>query len=77
VNVKALLRQHSALTLITAAFVIALIVTAAYWAGLVPGIPKTLPTFVYMAMGTVGLLALTVVAWAMTLLVQLSKTEPD
>ncbi|WP_338737676.1 hypothetical protein [Haloplanus salilacus] len=51
----------SALT--TAAAVIALVATAAYFAGVVPGVPKTLPAFVRLVSVTLVLFVAATVAW--------------
>lgn len=66
-NVTALPKTHPIPTAVTAAFVLALAVTVVYFAGLVPGIPKTLPTFVDLVMVTGGLLVAAVLAWVVTL----------
>jgi hypothetical protein len=54
-------------TLATAAFVVALAATAAYFAGLVPGVPKTLPTFANLLALTAVLFVVTVLTWAASL----------
>lgn len=62
-NVRRLVRRRPVSTLVTVAFVIALAVTVAYWTGAVPGVPKTLPTFVNLVMVTVVLFVITALAW--------------
>lgn len=66
-NVSNLPDQHPVPTLATIAFVIALVVTALYFSGFVPGIPKTLPTFVNLLKVTIGLFVAAVVAWMVSL----------
>jgi hypothetical protein len=62
VNVKRLPRRHPVPSLATAAFAVSLAVTVAYFAGLVPLVPKTLPTFVDLATVTGGLLVVAALA---------------
>ena len=50
-------------TLTTAAFVLALVATGAYFAGLVPGVPKTLPTFTNLLAVTAVLFVVMVSTW--------------
>lgn len=47
----------------TTAFLLALGTTIGYFAGLVPVVPKTLPTFVDLMMVTAVLLVITVFSW--------------
>jgi uncharacterized membrane protein len=54
-------------TLATAAFVVALVATAAYFAGLVPGVPKTLATFTNLLAVTAVLFVVAVLTWAASL----------
>ncbi|WP_158056580.1 hypothetical protein [Halorussus halophilus] len=67
--VSALYRRRPIPVLLTTAFAVSLAVTAAFWAGFVPGVPKTLPTFAKLLMATIGLLVGTVAAWGVSLLV--------
>lgn len=66
-RMAALPRRYSAPTLATVAFLLALVSTVAYYAGLVPWIPKTLPTFVDLLVVTGILLVVTLVAWIVAL----------
>jgi hypothetical protein len=68
-NFRALPRRRPVPTLASAAFVLSLLLTLAYFAGVVPGVAKTFPTFVDLVMGTVALLALAALAWAISLAV--------
>jgi hypothetical protein len=70
VNVSTLARRRPVPALATGAFVVALVVTVLYFAGLIPGVPKTLPTFVDLLVVTIGLFAVAVVAWVMSLTVR-------
>lgn len=65
--VGSLARRHPLSTLAAASFVVALAITTAYWAGTIPGIPKTLPTFVDLVTVTAALFGLTALAWAISL----------
>lgn len=62
-KLPALLRRHPVPSVASIAFIAALALTVAFSAGYVPGIPKTLPTFVKMLMVTSGLLVVAVLAW--------------
>lgn len=66
----ALFRRRPIASLASVAFAVALAVTVAYYAGLVPGVPKTLPTFVDLLRLTVGLFALAALAWVVSFVVQ-------
>jgi hypothetical protein len=48
-------------------FVVALAATAAYFAGLVPGVPMTLPRFTNLLALTAVLFVVTVLLWAASL----------
>lgn len=63
----ALPRRYPVPTLATTAFLLAFASTAAYYAGLVPWIPKTLPTFVDLLVLTGLLLAVALAAWVVSL----------
>jgi hypothetical protein len=63
---KTLPRRRPLPTIATGAFVVALAVTVAYYAGLVPGIPKTLPTFVDLLMVTGSLLVVAALLWGVS-----------
>jgi|GEM_PF-6188654 hypothetical protein len=65
-SVIALPRHHPIATLTTAAFAVALIITSVYYAGFVPGVPKTLPTFIDLVKATGALLALAVLTWTVS-----------
>jgi Na+(H+)/acetate symporter ActP len=65
-SVSALPRRYPIPTLTTVVFAVALVVTVVYFAGLVPGVPKTLPTFVDLMRATGVLLVLSVLAWAVS-----------
>jgi hypothetical protein len=69
-------RRRPIPTLLSAAFVLALLVTLSSFAGLVPGVPKTLPTFVDLLLGTAGLFALAALARAVSFAVQQSGSLP-
>ncbi len=69
-TVDAFPRRYPVPTLVTAAFAVSLAVTAAYWGGLLPTVPKTLPVFVELLSVTVVLFAVAVLAWMATLLAQ-------
>lgn len=62
-TISRLARRRPVSTLVTTAFIVALAATVAYWAGAVPGIPKTLPTFVNLLAVTIVLFVITVLAW--------------
>lgn len=62
-KLPALLRRHPIPSVASTAFIAALALTVAFYAGYVPGIPKTLPTFVKLLMVTAGLLVVAVPAW--------------
>ncbi len=64
---NALPSRHPVPTLATAAFVLALAATTAYFAGLVPGVPKTLPTFANLLALTAVLFVVAVLTWAASL----------
>lgn len=66
---KALLRKRPGPTSATVVAVAALAVTGAYVAGLVPGVSKTLPTFVTILQLTIGLFVLAGLAWAVSFVV--------
>lgn len=66
-DVVPVLRNRPIPSLASAAFLIALAATAAYFAGVSPGVPKTLPTFVDLLQVTGGMLVLAVLAWAISL----------
>ncbi|PSQ09888.1 hypothetical protein BRC93_11900 [Halobacteriales archaeon QS_5_70_15] len=51
----------------TAVFVVALAATAAHFAGLVPGVPRTLPGFTNLLALTAVLFVVTVLLWAASL----------
>ena len=59
--------RHPVPTLTTAAFAVALAATAAYFAVLVPGVPKTLPTFTNLLALTAVLFVVAVLTWAASL----------
>ena len=65
-TVRALSRRHPVATLTTTLFVVAFATTVAYFAGLVPGVPRTLPTFTTLVAVTVLLLAATLLAWVLS-----------
>lgn len=65
-SVTALPRRYPIPTLTTAAFAVAFVTTAAYYAGFVPGVPKTLPTFVDLLTATGAFFALAVLAWTVS-----------
>jgi uncharacterized membrane protein len=63
----ALPRRRPLPTLATAAFLLVLVATVAYFAGLVPGVPKTLPTFTTLLTATAALFVVAVLTWAASL----------
>lgn len=65
-RLKTLPRRRPLPTVATGAFVVTLAVTVAYYAGLVPGVPKTLPTFVDLLMATGALLVLVALLWGVS-----------
>jgi len=67
-DVRALHRRHPVPVLTTVALLVAFGATVTYYAGIVPGVPKTLPVFVRLVAITTVLLAVTVVVWFVTLL---------
>lgn len=76
VNVKTLPRRRPVPSLATAAFAVSLAVTVAYFADLVPLVPKTLPTFVDLVMVTGGLLVVAALAWTASFVLQWSTDGP-
>lgn len=68
-RISALPRRRPLPTVATVAFVVALAVTAAYYAGLVPGVPKTLPTFTNLVAVTGTAFVIAVLAWTISLAV--------
>lgn len=66
-RIPAIPRRYPLATLATGAFLLALVSTAAYYAGVVPWIPKTLPTFVDLLVVTGLLLAVTLAVWVVAL----------
>lgn len=65
-DAESLLRRHPIPSVATAAFTVALAVSLVYFAGLVPGIPKSVQTFVDMVMVTVWLLVLALLTWGLS-----------
>lgn len=65
-RLKSLPRKRPVPCLASAAFVVSLTLTLAYFAGLVPGVSKTLPTFVDLLQATTWLLALAVLTWTIS-----------
>lgn len=63
-NVKTLFGRYPIPSLVTTAFLLALVTSGAYFAGLVPFVPKTLPMFATLMTATGALLVATVAAWA-------------
>jgi len=63
----AVIRRRPVAALATTAFVVSLLATAAYFAGLAPGAPKTLPTFVDLVAVTTAALLAAVLVWAVSL----------
>lgn len=74
-KLSALLRRHPIPSVVSTAFVAALALTAAFYAGYVPGIPKTLPTFVKMLMVTAGLLVVAVLSWVGSIATSTSERD--
>ena len=68
-DVGALPRRHPIPAFTTALFLVALGATGAYYADLVPGVPRALPTFVDLLVVTVALLAIAATTWAVSLAV--------
>jgi hypothetical protein len=68
-DVRAFPRRHPIPTMATTLFAVALVVTVAYFAGLVPGVPKTLPTFVRLVVVTGALFVAAVLAWVVSFVV--------
>ncbi|WP_281195253.1 hypothetical protein [Halorubrum sp. F4] len=66
-RVGTLPRRHPVASLATVAFLLAFVSTAAYYAGLVPLIPRTLPTFVDLLVVTGLLLAVALATWVVSL----------
>jgi len=62
-DVRTLPRRRPIPFLTTVVFLIASGVTVVYFAGLVPGIPKTLPTFAKLVAMTLVLLVIAMLAW--------------
>lgn len=65
-ELKALPRQRPVPSSVTVLAFIALAVTVAYFAGLVPGIPKTLPMFVDILQVTIVLFIVAGLAWVVS-----------
>lgn len=61
-------RRRPVAVLTTVAFLVACLATAAYAAGIVSGIPKTLPVFTRLVTVTAVSLAVTILAWLFSLL---------
>lgn len=66
-DVAPVLQNRPIPSLASAAFLVALAATAAYFAGVVPGLPKTLPTFIDLLQLTGGLLVIAAVTWAVSI----------
>lgn len=66
-RIPALSRRYPVPTLATVAFLLALVSTVAYYAGIVPWIPKTLSTFVDLLVATGLLFAVTLAVWVVVL----------
>ena len=65
-DVATLPRRRPIPFLTTVAFLIACGATVVYYAGLVPGIPKTLPVFIKLVAMTIVLLAVAVITWILS-----------
>ncbi|MFB6218396.1 MAG: hypothetical protein ABEH77_04315 [Halobacteriaceae archaeon] len=65
-NARAIPRRRPVPTAVTLVFLLALAATGAYYAGVVPGVPKTLQTFAALAEVTAGAFAVAVAAWLLS-----------
>ncbi|SMO44024.1 hypothetical protein [Halorubrum cibi] len=66
-SVGSLPRRHPVPVFTTALFLVALGMTVAYYADLIPGVPRALPTFVDLLVVTGALLAVAATTWAVSL----------
>ena len=73
--VLSLHRSRPVPVLATTAFAIALLGTVAFFAGLVPGVTKTLPLFATLLTVTTVTFAVAVIAWAASLVANGSPSE--
>lgn len=62
-NFKTIYHRRPGPTLMTVAFAGSVALTVAYFAGLIPGVPKTLPMFIRLVIVTVCLFTVTLIAW--------------
>lgn len=74
---RALPRRRPVASAASVAFIVSFAVTVAYFAGAVPGVPKTLPTFADLVALTLGLFALAVLAWVLPPVLRRSESDPS
>ncbi|MFW6385437.1 MAG: hypothetical protein ACOCY7_04805 [Halodesulfurarchaeum sp.] len=76
-NVGVLFRRHPIPTLATVAFVLSLATTVAFYAGLIPVVPKTLPLFVRLVVLTTTLFALAVLSCMISIALEYRDTATN
>ena len=69
-SVRTLAERRSVPMAATAAFLVAVAVTGAFFGGFIPTIPKTLPTFISLVNVTGGLFVIAVVAWVVSIVLK-------